>query len=431
MKNFLSVLCCLLVTTMLAQKKDWEQQYELVSPFGFNEGLCAVMNDGKWGYVNEKGKLVIPLKYDAVDYFSHGLAIAGIYGKGYGFIDTKGKLVIPYRFHYAYPFYGNAAPVCVDYKWGFVGRDGELHTLFEYHEAHRFRDGLSRVMKNRKYGFVDKDGREVIGLEYDQADDFYNGLAAVKKDGKWGYINTLGKVVIPFQYSMATPFEENGEAMVYMYGTAITINKNNECVYGAEELKNLYKTNKKGWEVYYEFIGKTQHGLTQVGNNSRMGLINKSGKVIIPVIYDEVHIENGLVFVSIDGKRGIFTLDGRTILPPFYDMLNFLKDKTPLIETFRNRSFSVVNNKGTVIVPEDEYTYIDDDQWNSGTIQVNHRNGKWGLYSYEGKELLPVKYDKIEPFIYNRTETRVYIDDKSFVINKEGKCVRDCENNTE
>ena len=47
---------------MLAQKKDWEQQYEKVSPFGFNEGLCAVMNDGKWGYVNEKGKLVIPLK---------------------------------------------------------------------------------------------------------------------------------------------------------------------------------------------------------------------------------------------------------------------------------------------------------------------------------------------------------------------------------
>jgi len=112
-------------------------------------------------------------------------------------------------------------------------------------------------------------------------------------------------------------------------------------------------------------------------------------------------------------------------------MLNFLKDKTPLIETFRNRSSSVVNNKGAVIVPEDEYTYIDDDQWNSGTIQVNHRNGKWGLYSYEGKELLPVKYDKIEPFIYNRTETRVYIGDKSFVINKEGKFARDCENNTE
>ena len=38
----------------------------------FNEGLAAVKKDGKWGYIDETGKTVIPFEYDYAFPFSEG-----------------------------------------------------------------------------------------------------------------------------------------------------------------------------------------------------------------------------------------------------------------------------------------------------------------------------------------------------------------------
>lgn len=41
---------------------------------GFNEGLSAVENEGKYGYININNKLVIPYEYDSTISFTEGLA---------------------------------------------------------------------------------------------------------------------------------------------------------------------------------------------------------------------------------------------------------------------------------------------------------------------------------------------------------------------
>ena len=56
----------------------------------FNEGLCKVKRDGKWGFIDETGKEVIPCKYSEVKDFSEGLA-AVKYQKQWIFLDTAGK----------------------------------------------------------------------------------------------------------------------------------------------------------------------------------------------------------------------------------------------------------------------------------------------------------------------------------------------------
>jgi len=46
------------------------------SSFGFSiDGLAAVEMNGKWGFVDETGKEVVPIKYDYVDWFYDGLAM--------------------------------------------------------------------------------------------------------------------------------------------------------------------------------------------------------------------------------------------------------------------------------------------------------------------------------------------------------------------
>lgn len=57
----------------------------------FNEGLAAISNDdGKWGYIDESGKLVIPHKYDYARNFCQGYTAVSTQGY-WGFIDKTGK----------------------------------------------------------------------------------------------------------------------------------------------------------------------------------------------------------------------------------------------------------------------------------------------------------------------------------------------------
>jgi hypothetical protein len=66
--------------------------------FGFSEnGLAKVELNGKWGFVNAKGEVAVPIKYDYLSYFrDNGLARGRIDGKT-GSINEKGEVVIPFK----------------------------------------------------------------------------------------------------------------------------------------------------------------------------------------------------------------------------------------------------------------------------------------------------------------------------------------------
>ena len=57
--------------------------------------LAKAQKDGKWGFIDRSGKVVIPFKYDWALWFSEGLCAVQETNK-YGFIDKTGKLVIPF-----------------------------------------------------------------------------------------------------------------------------------------------------------------------------------------------------------------------------------------------------------------------------------------------------------------------------------------------
>ncbi|MDP8185203.1 WG repeat-containing protein [Phocoenobacter skyensis] len=161
----------------------------------YPEGSLAVKKDGKWGFIDKKGKIVIPLQYDGAYSFSEGLARVEKDGK-WGFIDKKGKIVIPLQYDDgAYSFREGLASVEKDGKWGFIDKKGKTVIPLQYDYAYSFIEGLAQVRKDGKYGFIDKKGKAVIPLQYDDVGIFIAGLARVKKDGKWFSINKKGECV--------------------------------------------------------------------------------------------------------------------------------------------------------------------------------------------------------------------------------------------
>ena len=500
MKYTLSFLLFFLLSSLHAQNEPWRDEYRQVDDF--HDGLAAVwLHNKKWGFVNEKGtlvipavfdeaysfdegvsrvvrndlyglidkkgkfivpcqyksigfcvggffsvqdvetdkkgfiektgKIVVPIKYDSVGRFFDGMALVYKRNAGCGYVDATGKEVIPLQYADGWAFEQGTVPVKKNDKWGFINKKNKPLTSFVYDDAQPFEEGFSVVTKDDKKGFVNPQGKEIVPLVYENAEKFSEGLAAVKKEGKWGYIDTEGKVVIPFAYSYAGRFQE-GTAYVLIYKTDFLIDKMGNCVRGCEQLeKDKAQKPQKGWRSRYEFIGKTTDDFTVVGNGGLQGLVDKRGREVIPTKFTQVWVAFNHAFVVLDNKQGMFDLKGKEVIPVIYDSLipKEMKDGGFILRaTARDIFFSVLTKEGKVIVPENFYTYIEiEDYLEQGIIPV-YREGKVGLYNLEGKELLPIKFDKIWPTHKEKAAVEVFYQGKSFYIDREGKCVENCQN---
>lgn len=113
MKNLLIILLIIpvFVFTQITEELDF------IAPF--NEGLAAVEKDGSWGFVNDKGNLVIAFRNDLVlteingntyPVFKNNRCIISEIKDGisyYGYIDMSGKTVIKPKFLNALNFDNN------------------------------------------------------------------------------------------------------------------------------------------------------------------------------------------------------------------------------------------------------------------------------------------------------------------------------------
>jgi hypothetical protein len=63
----------------------------------YSEGLAAVKREGRWGYIDRNGAEVIPARYRTAQSFRNGVAIVdtGLPDHPIGLIDTSGSWVTP------------------------------------------------------------------------------------------------------------------------------------------------------------------------------------------------------------------------------------------------------------------------------------------------------------------------------------------------
>lgn len=105
--------------------------------------LVAFKENGKAGFKDQSGKVIIEPKYSGAEDFSEGLACVSL-NDVWGFIDETGKVVIPFKYNSGYA------------------------------SGSKFSQGLASVSLNEKWGYIDKTGNTVIPFEYNEAWDFLN-----------------------------------------------------------------------------------------------------------------------------------------------------------------------------------------------------------------------------------------------------------------
>jgi len=119
MKKLFNIMLCavMILGIMPIAKAATVQTYAIKPQYeaagDFHEGLAAIKRDGKWGFIDKTGKVVIAPQYDYVRQFSEGLAAVQKDGK-FGVIDKTGKEVIASQYDNAYFFSEGLAMVKKD-----------------------------------------------------------------------------------------------------------------------------------------------------------------------------------------------------------------------------------------------------------------------------------------------------------------------------
>ena len=185
--------------------------------FNFKDGVACVGNDKKFGYIDMYGRTVIPMIYDesCIGYFcSDGLIRVAKKGEHYdewGYLDKSGRTVIPCKYSYASNFSEGVAFVeefSSDFssKWtGFIDTKGNKLIKCNYNFEKGFKNGMCVLSKEGKFSYANKSFKLIAPFEYDKAEDFSEGLGLVKIGDKWGYIDKQGNSTFNPPSTINTP----------------------------------------------------------------------------------------------------------------------------------------------------------------------------------------------------------------------------------
>ncbi len=308
------------------------------------EGFDAVLKDGKWGFVDTSGKLVIPLQFESPAQFRHGFATVKKEGK-MGIIDKTGK-------------------VLVDFLYDYIGD---------------YNDGLfsARDFKS-KYGFIDSANNVIIPFEYDEVNIswFSGGIAILKKGNKYGAVDKTNKTVVPFEYNElgVTDGFEPGYAVGKKGNKIVLVDKTGQPV----NLPNI---------DLYEKIQPIENNLLIVKEKAsgKEGIIDLTGKVIIPAKYISVtNFYKGYAIVESDSGRYLLDEKGKTYFEqtPFLN-LNVLSDNLFYGNTAKNDSMYLFDITGKHVVEEGFGSII---PMAENMLLVN-RDGKAWYINYKGEKI--------------------------------------------
>jgi hypothetical protein len=374
--------------------------------------LLPIEIEGKWGFMNENGKIIIPPTYDEAGYFFDDLAAVKSNEK-YGYISKSNKWIIEPFFDDASDFSESRAIIEKNNKMGLIDRNGFVIFETSFEDIGPLSDGLMYAKKDSLYGYYTKNRINRIPDKFEIAESFENGLAHVRIEGKEAIIDSVGNFVVkPY-------FEE-----IDFYSDTLFVFSENE------KFGICTKDGTPLHEAKYDFIGELENNRSIYVIDNKLGYFDEQAKIIIPASFETYPnfqtfsiFKNGLARVRRNGKMGLIDLNGKIFLPFNYQEIGSISN---LISFKKNELWGYLDNSGKEkIKPSYEYAesfinnrsivtkdslmgLIDPNEkfviqnvystitWLDDTNLLLVESGKlYGVYSDDGKILIPLSYQSI------------------------------------
>lgn len=204
----------------------------------YGEGMLAFRksNDGKWGYMDESGKVLIEPQFIGTQPFVEEKAIVNIENNQYGLIDRQGKFIIKPNYNsllnleenrYALGKAQDPERPYLFQRYAIADSNGHIYTGFIYNGVSNYKDGIASAYNDEMTFFIDKRGQR---LEH---------LPKVQGSGSLAFDKSLIKGDIDLRIFY---FDKKGE-LIWKQNTIIPLDD-------YSVIENKFKPNKD-YLVYY------------------------------------------------------------------------------------------------------------------------------------------------------------------------------------
>lgn len=420
-----------------------------------NEGLYELNIEGKFGFKDEHGNVIISPRYDEVEPFSDGLAVVYV-GDKYGYINKKGEEIIQIHFkfdtlsHYLgnekdddddefRSFRNGFAITEINGKYGIIKKNGSklfnetFDNIFILNKKNEQGLQLFIVMKilktddylnDKVYGIINENGEYIINCKYGLIHEF-NDVFVTALNNKYGLLNKYGNVIFSNQFSSFLDSKLNGQTSGYYQTNEFFSNEKGLIIVESERKYGLVSTLGK-WIIPCKYDQMTGNDICQdyflIRQKNKFGLINKNGEIVIPLIYDYGALVYGYFEFRLNNESILINRYGKV----FFRYANYRIGKVKIIknkigflvmheDSAENSFVKFVFEDGSEIVLNN---YTDVKIVDGLDYILVESNNKYGAIDINGKIVLEIKYDKIETF-RNKKYCKVHLNGKCELLNFE------------
>ena len=419
------------------------QYKQRVVNFAFDEvssiqDKIVVQKDGNIGILNSNGEVIISpsyqsiecvaIKYNhAVDHivsFDYVVFNCGQYNSRYVF-DTKepAKSLIRKRVCCIHNEKGNH--IEIENPNEFIWDNRFILSTENYAELFTVKEGViasSRserifqitndvyvIKRNSKWGaFNANENKIIIPCDYDRIQYHGGSVLMLCKDSMWGVksirinSNDLAKTIdveIPLQYKEIKILDDEQLYYGVMKCGEGFENKYTIVIYDGEkysELTDLIDTDSQ-FKMY-------NRDRILSSRNGKWGFVSLLGYDSIPFKYDSIEKrQDGQFDVTIEGKCGVLNLDGREVVAVKYANRIPLDYENAIVLDQISEHYGTLSKDGSEKIPtiyehlirckNDNYFFFGYGGYSCPNFFSAFDSAKWGCMDYDGKQIIPAKYE--------------------------------------
>lgn len=287
-----------------------------------------------------------------------------------------------------------------DGKYGLINLDGKQILKPDYNsiEGLSYKEGELLVQKDEKCGIVNIKGNELVKCEYDKisVDNYYTEENNYKYAGyivgikteegyRYGYINVNGKLLLDTQYNEIS---------------RITDIKDDKNIYLISAKNGQYGLTKNGEELtdneYQSMTYNPNMNVIVVEKSKKYGVINLSGKVIVPIEYNQIDINGMYMYATKEQGTVVFDSEGNEAKINV-DLVRIKTENENYIITINTKNgqtnYGVIDKQGKQII-EEEYSYIE--YLFENYFIASNKEGKLGIIDSKDNQKVELKYDAVQ-----------------------------------
>ncbi|MBI4648890.1 MAG: WG repeat-containing protein, partial [Bacteroidia bacterium] len=342
-----------------------------------NDHFISVKNS-HWGIANMQGKFILPCEYDALEAVNKNI----IYFSGNnkcGFADSSGEIYsYIYKIKYS-ALKNNYVLITTKDKQGLLDRNGKIILFPEYDSIVFLSDYLIATFKDMLFGFHDLQNNTIASpkwhelklltknSEFEQHENFikvkegnYYGLYDTKNNCmviKPGYddltyfsaqfiktsLNNLTGLIAYTGKSIMEP--EYDEIKLSGFDNCFLVGK--QGLWGIAGINNKQVIEIKYDTIYYFGTATDKPPLFLVQNKILYGVIDLTGKTILPPAFHKIEFSDNLFLLNIGLLWGLADINGKILLDCSFDKIGNFENNVAIVR--KSKYYGVINITGNEI----------------------------------------------------------------------------------